>query len=101
MSAVVQNHQVVPVSGEICLAEVAELTARLDALVAAGHHHLVLDLAECTLLTAAAVGAIATTEHRLRPVGGAIRLRNPAPLPARVLAVTGFDRLLDEQTPGT
>jgi anti-sigma B factor antagonist len=101
VSAVVPNIQVVPVSGELCIAAVPALTARLEALAGAGHHHLVLDLAECTLLSAAALRVIATTEQRVSAAGGLLRLANPTPLTARVLAVTGFDRLLDEPTSAT
>lgn len=100
MSAVAQNLLVVPLSGDCCLAAVPELTDRLDAAVAAGHHHLVIDLAECTLLSAAALGVLSATEKRLDAAGGSLRVRNPRPLAARVLAITGLDRLLDEPTSG-
>jgi anti-sigma B factor antagonist len=86
--------QVIALAGELCLEEVPGLRARIDGAVGDGAPDLVLDLAACTLLTAAALGVIVGAEARLAALGGSLRLRDPQPLAARILAVTGLDRLL-------
>ena len=85
---------VLALEGDLCLAEVPALRARIDRAIGDGARHLVLDLAGCTLLTAAVLRVIALTEAHLAAIGGSVRLRAPQPVAARVLAITGLDRLL-------
>jgi anti-anti-sigma factor len=85
---------VLPLAGDLCIAEVPEIRQQIDDIIASGARDLVLDLSEATLLTAAALRVIDTTEHRLQGMGGSLRLQNPRRLPRRVLEITGFDRLI-------
>ena len=84
-----------PLPAELCLAELPEVRHAIDDVLGDGAQFLVLDLAETSLLTAAALRIIDTTEHRLVSAGGWLQLRNPLPLPRRVLEITGFDRLIE------
>lgn len=89
------TQRVLILQGELCIAEVPSVRARIDEAIAAGAIELTIDLAEATLLTAAILRVFDVAEHRLERLGGALRLRNPGPLPQRVLEITGFDRLLE------
>jgi anti-anti-sigma factor len=84
---------VLPLSGELCIAELPALRERLETLVAGGVREIVLDLTDVTLLTAAALRVFGTTEQRLREHGGTLKLRNPGTLARRVLEITGFGPL--------
>jgi anti-anti-sigma factor len=86
--------QVLPLVGDLCIAELPTVREKIDAAIADGARELVLDLSEATLVTAAAVRVFDTTEHRLTGLGGTLWLRNPRPLALRVLQITGFDRLV-------
>lgn len=81
--------------GELCMAELPEIRRQIDDLINLGARRLVLDLAETTLLTAAALGVLYTTEQRLEALGGSLRVRNPLRLQRRVLEIAGFDRLIE------
>ena len=85
---------VVALSGELCIAEMGDVRAVIESTINAGARDLVLDLADTTLVTAAALRVFATTANRLEGLGGSFQLRNPSPLTLRVLEITGFERLL-------
>jgi len=86
---------VLPLSGELCIAELPDVRALIDEAINRGTLELTLDLTEVTLVTAAALRVFATTEARLAAQGGTLRLRNPHGLPRRVLQIAGFDHLVD------
>lgn len=86
---------VLALDGELCIAELVEVRSRIDDALASGVTDLVLDLAGVTLLTAAALRVLNTTEHRLRTQGGTLRVRNPTALARRVLEITGFADLIE------
>lgn len=92
--------QVLALVGDLCIAEAPEVRRRIDDLIALGARDLTIDLAEATLLTAAGLRVFAAAEARLEGLGGCLRLRNPPPLPLRVLQITGFDRLLEPAMAG-
>jgi anti-anti-sigma factor len=87
--------QVLHLPEELCIFEIPAVRQRVDECIDDGARHLVFDLAATRLVTAAALRVIDTTDHRLTSLGGALRLRNPLPLPLRVLQITGFDRLVE------
>lgn len=88
---------VLSLAGELCLVEVPALRSQLDDLIAAGARQVVLDLTETTLVTAAALRVFDTAEHRLTGLGGTLRLRNPPPLPGKVLELTGLAGLIETE----
>ena len=89
------HHTVLALTGELCLAELPGVRDRIEAAVEAGATTLVIDLAATTLVTAAALRVFESAGQRLEAQGGALVLRNPAPLARRVLEITGLDRLLE------
>lgn len=80
---------------ELCIAELPQVRHAIDDVLGEGTRFLVLDLTETALLTAAALRVFDTTEHRLATDGGRLQLRNPLPLPRRVLELTGFAHLIE------
>jgi anti-anti-sigma factor len=86
---------VLPLRGELCIAELPEVRRQIDAALVDGARHLVLDLAEVELVTAAALRVFVATDRRLAALGGTFALRHPRPLARRVLEVTGLEHLLD------
>jgi anti-anti-sigma factor len=91
---------VLPLPGELCIADVDDIRRRIDGAIEGGVRDLILDLTETTLLTAAALRVFNITEHRLQTMGGTLTVRNPAPLPRRVLELTGFGGLIEPAPAG-
>ncbi len=79
-------------TGEIDVATVGVLRAALWA--APGRRLLRLDLSGVRLLSAAGVRALIAGHRRARACGGELVLVDPAPMVARVLHVTGLDRVI-------
>jgi len=96
---VIAEPTVLPLRGELCVAELPDMRALIEASITSGAVRLTIDLTEVTLLTAGALRVFATTEARLAAQGGALRLRNPPPLALRVLQIAGFDHLVDPLLP--
>ena len=90
---------VLPLAGELCIAELPAVRAHLETVISGGARQIVLDLTEVTLVTAAALRVFETTQQRLEGVGGSLTLRNPSPLARRVLEITGLDRLAEPVEP--
>lgn len=90
---------VVPLEGDLCIAEVPALRDQIETLIAGGAREVVLDLTEVTLLTAAALRVFDTTQHRLEGLGGLLQLRNPTSLARRVLEITGLSGLVESDDP--
>jgi len=95
LSALAETTLVLPLEGELCIAELPAVRRRIDGAIAEGARDLVLDLTEASLVSAAALRVFDATERRLVGLDGALRLRNPRPLARRVLEITGFDRLVE------
>ena len=87
--------QVMHLPEELCIVEIQAIRREIDGCIDDGARHLIFDLGATRLVTAAALRVFETTEHRLAALGGGLRLRNPLPLPLRVLQITGFDRLVE------
>ncbi|MCX4472105.1 anti-sigma factor antagonist [Micromonospora sp. NBC_01655] len=79
-------------TGEVDIATVGLLRAALWA--APARPLLRLDLSGVRLLSAAGVRALVAAHRRVRARGGELVLVDPAPMVARVLHVTGLDRVI-------
>ncbi|MFD6100393.1 STAS domain-containing protein [Nocardiopsis flavescens] len=87
---------VVPVEGEIDLATVPGLRARLAAAVGdQACECLVVDLDGVGFLDASGVGALVAAHHAMAARGGRVVLARPRPPVARVLEILGMERLFD------
>jgi anti-anti-sigma factor len=72
----------------------ARLGALLDDALAMRPTNLVLDLAGCPSLGAAAIAALLDAHRRARHAGGHLTLRSPSPRVRRVLHLARVDRVL-------
>lgn len=79
-------------TGEVDIATVGVLRSALWA--APARPLLRLDLSGVRLLSAAGVRALVAAHRRARARGGELVLVDPAPMVARVLHVTGLDRVI-------
>ncbi|MFC7733572.1 STAS domain-containing protein [Actinomadura keratinilytica] len=84
---------VVTVEGEIDLGTAETLRGELFALHAAGRRGLVLDFAGVRFCDASGLGALVAAHNRVAADGGRVRLARVRPQQARLLRVTGLDRL--------
>ncbi|GLZ10921.1 anti-sigma factor antagonist [Actinomadura sp. NBRC 104425] len=84
---------VVTVEGEIDLGTAATLRGELLALHAAGRRGLVVDFAGVRFCDASGLGALVAAHNRVTAGGGRIRLARVRPQQARLLRITGLDRL--------
>ena len=59
------------------------------------HCRLVLDLANINYVTSSGLGQLLTLNHKVRAVGGRLRLANLSPAVAEVITVMCLDRVLE------
>lgn len=85
---------VVAVCGELDLHSAGELRGALRSLADAGHTRVVVDFSGVRFCDAAGLGALVAGNNRLRERGGgALSLIGVRPPQARLLRITGLDRL--------
>ena len=84
----------VAVRGELDTATVPALRAKLEALVEAGPHRLVVDLSELSFVDSSGVTALLATRDQLRTRGGTLATICPDPHVRRTFELTGTDALL-------
>ncbi|MEU6041799.1 MULTISPECIES: STAS domain-containing protein [Actinomadura] len=84
---------VVTVEGEIDLGTAETLRAELFALHAAGRRGLVVDFAGVRFCDASGLGALVAAHNRVTADGGRVHLARVRPQQARLLSITGLDRL--------
>jgi anti-sigma B factor antagonist len=90
---------VLTIDGDICLVSVPLIEAAADAAIESGARRLIVDLTDIDLLSAAGLALFGRLALRMRTVDKQFTLRNPRPLPRRVLEIAGFDHLLHEAPP--
>jgi anti-sigma B factor antagonist len=85
---------VVEASGELDMAASGELCAAVSAVPPAQVDWIVVDLAAVTLIDSSAVKELVDAHHRAAARGQILIVRDPRPIVARVLRVTGVAALL-------
>lgn len=85
---------IMPVSGRIDMTTVGELRERLHAAVDGGVGVVALDISEVELIDATGLAMLVATHQRALRAGRRLVLRGTPPRVARVLAVTGLERIL-------
>ena len=88
-------YAVVAVSGEIDVLTAGTLRERIDDLVTAGHHHLVIDLEQVDFLDSAGLGVLVGGLKRVRAQDGTLQLVCTS---ERILKVFRITRLSEEFT---
>ncbi|RKS67849.1 anti-anti-sigma factor [Actinomadura pelletieri DSM 43383] len=84
---------VVAVAGEIDLRTADTLCARLVEIHGEGSRRIVADFAGVPFCDAAGLGALVAAHNRISVSGGEIALARVRPAQARLLSITGLDRL--------
>lgn len=80
--------------GRLNAVSARHFTEALTKVVDAGHHHVVVDLAETTFLDSSGLGALIAGLKTTRRMGGDLRLARPTPDVLDVLEVTNLTRIL-------
>ena len=84
---------VVHLIGELDLSTAARLRTALRRLYRDGHHSLVLDLSELAFVDSTGLSEFVAALKHCRERGGDVVLRSPTPTTARVLTISGLDRV--------
>lgn len=85
------------VAEELDAASVPRVAALLHEAADLHPQHLVVDLAGCPFLDAAAIGVLLDVHRRVWSDGGQLTLRNPVPRVARALRLARVEHVLHVQ----
>lgn len=88
------RHCVVEASGELDMAVSGELRAAVAAISPAQVDWIIVDLSAVTLIDSSAVKELVDAHHGAAASGQILIVRDPRPIVARVLRVTGVATLL-------
>ncbi|MDG4797510.1 STAS domain-containing protein [Micromonospora sp. WMMD1082] len=83
---------------EFDLACLPETGAVFDRLLALQPHQVVIDLAGCRHIDAAAIGLLLDVHRRMVRTGGVLSVRNPNPRITRILHTARLDQILPVHT---
>lgn len=82
------------VSGELDVGTVARFRTAIGTLLGTGCREIVVDLAETAFLDSSGLGALVWAAHRMDAAGGVLTVVNPSERVAKLLRITGVDRVL-------
>ena len=82
------------ITGELDWSSVPRVRQLLDEIVSLGPRHVVLDLAGCPVLDAAAIALLLDVHRELRRGDGQLGLRRPTPRVQRVLELARMHQVL-------
>jgi anti-sigma B factor antagonist len=85
---------IVRLAGRLDLLSAAEVRQQLMATVAAGHPHLVVDLADVEFMDSTGLGCLVSGLKVARLAGGDLRLARPPDQARTILQLTTLDRVL-------
>ena len=88
------GRMIVEVGGEIDVYSAPTLRDQLNGLVAAGHHHLIVDMQGVEFLDSTGLGVLVGVWHRLGARRGSLALAAPSRQIQRILATTGLTKML-------
>ncbi|WP_432570080.1 STAS domain-containing protein [Kineococcus sp. SYSU DK005] len=83
----------VAISGEVDAESAPALRARLNAVVAQGHHHLVIDLRKVDFLDSTGLGALVGVLQRVRFHDGSLHLVCTQEKILRIFRITGLTKV--------
>lgn len=84
-----------PVTGDIDQANATDVATMIDAAVATGHVHLVVDLSRATFMGAALVNALVAGRRSCRRRGGSLHVTGADAGARRLLRITHLQSLLE------
>ena len=82
------------VSGELDVATAGQFRTTIGRLMGTGCREIVVDLSGTTFLDSSGLGALVWASHRMRSAGGELCVINPDERVAKLLRVTGVERVL-------
>jgi anti-sigma B factor antagonist len=85
---------IVVVRGELDLHTSATLATHVTSLIDSGSTHIALDLSAVPFMDSSTLGVIVTHLKHLREQRGELALIGTSGSPAKVLAITGMDRII-------
>jgi anti-sigma B factor antagonist len=89
-AAVVDDHVVIRVRGEIDLTTAQELTGPIDEAISARRHVVVVDLSEVTFMDSSGLTALVRCSRHADARGSTLVVRDPQPAVRRVLEISGL-----------
>jgi anti-sigma B factor antagonist len=98
-----ESGPVITLSGEADLTSVAQLSALITVHLCGGTRHLTIDVSGLSFADSATVRELVLAARTLKERGGTLVLLHPQPALARVLALTGAERMfaIDGQVSGS
>jgi anti-sigma B factor antagonist len=91
-------HTVLTLDGEIDLATAPRLRAYIDGVLALQRGDVIIDMAEVQFCDSTGLGVIMHAATRLAARGHTLIVRRPTRPVARILAITGVDRVVSVET---
>jgi len=92
------SRSVVRLSGECDLTTAGQLSDALNAQIAGGAVHLVIDLAGLRFADSATVRVFIDTYRKLKSARGTLELLNPQPTVSHTISLLGVDQVLTIRT---
>jgi anti-sigma B factor antagonist len=86
---------VVRLEGELDVYTAPRLRERLAEVIADGHRHIVIDLADLAFIDSTGIGVLVGALKRARQHGGEIGLRSPRRGTRKALEITGLNTVFD------
>jgi len=86
---------VLAVCGDLDIAVSAALNRSLDELLDVGHQRPGVDLSSVAFMDSSALSVLVHAHERAREHGQRLELLHPSPACAKVLSITGLDRVFD------
>lgn len=84
---------VLHIAGELDANSVPEIRGTVDALAAAGHARMIVDLSELRLIDSSGVGAIVSLYKRVRARGGTVFARGLRDQPLAIFRLLKLERI--------
>jgi anti-sigma B factor antagonist len=85
---------VLEVRGDLDIAISAVLSRELDELLELGHPRVAVDLSGVSFMDSSALSALVQAHERAKETGRTLQVVRPSPACAKVLSITGLDRVL-------
>ncbi|MCG8922971.1 STAS domain-containing protein [Lentzea sp. CC55] len=85
----------VQLAGALDVAGSEVLLAKLDRLIGAGRHHLVVDVSGVTFCDSSGISALVRGRARAVEMTGSLRLVSPSPAVRHVLEISGLARMFE------
>jgi anti-sigma B factor antagonist len=90
-----EDECILAVNGDVDIASSAAFRRSLDELLDLGHERAGVDLSGVIFMDSSALSVLVHAHERARELGLRLELLGPSPACAKVLSITGLDRVFD------